>query len=162
MDRGLGFGVGVVAISVGILGAPPAQAEPSQLRVIRPYEPASLPPRVLKAEPGTSPPPGYHAEQHIRVGLTIAGAAASTVGILLIFEGMAIHDQSSRVQSGVTNVDYSPMFYVLGGLNLAVGIPLLAVGLLDRKDVYVRDQAALRFAPQVRPGYAGGAMSVAF
>lgn len=98
------------------------------------------------------------------MGMTIAGIAATTVGALFVMEGMDQHERAQRVAAnGFSNDrDFSPIFYVMGGLHLAVGIPLLAVGLIDRKDVYVRDEVALAIAPQVGRGFAGGALRVAF
>lgn len=164
MSRGFRFGVGLAALLAGGFEASRAGAETSQLRVIRPYDAPPARPRVIKAEPGSTPPDGYHPEQRMRVGLTISGIAASGVGALLIAQGLIVHDQANRVQVNGSgdHMDFSPIFYVLGTLHLAVGIPLLVVGLTDRKDVYVRDQIALTLAPQIGPDRAGGALRITF
>jgi hypothetical protein len=104
---------------------------------------AQDPPRVIPAEPGADAPPGYHHEDRPRLGPLIGGAVTTAFGGAFVIMGIQEHYRAH----GIDDMDYSTLFYVLGGAHLAAGVPLLVWGALSKKHVLVRNDARLMFVP---------------
>jgi hypothetical protein len=66
------------------------------------------------------------------------------------------------IAQAATEGGESAVLYVPGVLGVAVGIPLLSVGLFDRKTVWVRQKARLELTPVVGRGQAGGSARFRF
>jgi len=101
----------------------------------------------------------------MKMGLVIAGSITTAAGGLMIFTGYQQEQEDASNAPDTQQVDdmnMNSIWYIYGGIHLAVGIPLLAVGLLSEKDVYVRDEASLQVDPQLAPGFAGGRLRWAF
>jgi|SRR4051812_43939589 hypothetical protein len=90
------------------------------------------------AEPvGT--PAGYHPETRIRYGPLIGGGITTGIGGLMLVSGI---DQRNHRSSHGEPGSGGEFLIIPGIVSLAVGVPLLAYGLLSRKDVYVRDSGS--------------------
>jgi hypothetical protein len=96
---------------------------------------------VIFASETVGAPPGYHPDTQLRYGPLIGGAIATGLGMLMVGAGVADLQKSD---------DSGPAFIMLGGAQMAVGVSLLAYGLLVPRDVYVRDpvpRATVGIAP---------------
>jgi hypothetical protein len=111
-----------------------------------------LPP-VIHARRGSDAPHGYHHEERRRIGPLVAGGITTAMGVALI--GTAMNDQLGM--HGM-DPDYSTLFYVEGGICLAVGVPLLLWGILGRQHVLVRNEVAVDLVPRV--GSRGAALTL--
>ncbi|HEY0467023.1 MAG TPA: hypothetical protein VGC79_22630 [Polyangiaceae bacterium] len=132
------FGVCVAGALFLHLLATPAHAEPpnhqhKQRDEVSPDEIGSM-------------PEGFHLETRPRYGVIIGGAITTGVGGMLLAAGL---QQRADCQNSTSSVEGTPgscgeLFLIPGGLALAVGLPLLAYGLLSPREVYVRDPAPLQ------------------
>jgi hypothetical protein len=99
-------------------------------------------------------PEGYHLEERPRTGLIVTGAVLTGIGG--VFVTGAIVDQGYR---GAWR-DADTAAAIVGGIFLAVGLPLLITGATTTRLVMVRNSAAL--APIAGPHMAGAAFIMAF
>lgn len=136
------------------LCSPPAQAQYKRKLGV-PRKPSAM---IVPAEGVATPPPGYRREERLRTGLVIAGAITSVAGVGLTLSAHQIK-QASR-NPGTPS--YYEFFYVYGAIHLAVGLPMLLYGLLDRKTVFVSEQSAWQLVPEVGPGHAAGRLRLTF
>src|SRR5690348_12432535 len=114
----MGHGVHALAAGLGaLLLSATAHSEPTQaIGTHREVVPASDAAEAL---------PGYHRETRPRYGLLIGGGITSGVGALLFFGGL---EQSSREKHTQGDLDLNTggqMLMIMGGVTLAVGLPLL-------------------------------------
>lgn len=118
----------VGALCATVLAVPAARAEePERKRrdIIRPEETHGI-------------PPGFHEESRVRWAAIISGGLVTAVGTyLVVAEPMWKVEPHTKYNDGDSTF---PMMMVLGVMHLAVGVPLLTYGLIDRREVYVRDQ----------------------
>jgi hypothetical protein len=129
-----------------MLHAPPIRAEePERKRrdVIRPEETHGI-------------PPGFHEESHPRWGWVITGGVMTLVGSAALAAGIAEISKEAppREPGEIQDSESDPtaaILMILGGAHVAVGIPLLATGLMDSRTVYVRDQPS-ELAVSLRAG----------
>jgi hypothetical protein len=98
---------------------------------------------VISADETSGAPPGFHAEKRPRYGVIISGAVATSLGAAMVLTGLEQHAEMEAKQSSTTNPGAGGEFFMIyGGLSMAVGLPLLAYGLLSPREVYVRDSSA--------------------
>jgi hypothetical protein len=65
------------------------------------------------------------------------------VGAAMVLTGLEQHAEMKARQSSTPNPGSGGEFFMIyGGLSMAVGLPLLAYGLLSPREVYVRDSVA--------------------
>jgi hypothetical protein len=134
----------VALVVVGLSSATRARAEP-----LTPGR------NVVPVEATHGPPPGFHYEERPRQGAIIAGGIVAGAGALLLLEGVR---QRATGEGGSGPGGGGELLMLVGGAHLAVGIPLLAYGLLSPRAVYVRDavaQVSLDFAGSARHLQAG-------
>jgi hypothetical protein len=128
--------------ALALLGASsPARAQAADAEAA----PQARPKRhVISPEETHGMPPGFHLESRPRWGLIISGAALTAVGGLFLVEGIAQHNAEAERARNHPDADHgstsSPLFLGYGGLHLAIGAPLLLLGLLSPREVYVRDR----------------------
>jgi hypothetical protein len=129
---------GKLALAVGsvtLLCAATTQAEESRSRVKSRD--------VISADETTGAPPGFHAEKRPRYGVIISGAVATSVGAAMVLTGLEQRaEMKTRQDSAADPGSGGEFFMIYGGLSMAVGVPLLAYGLLSPREVYVRDSSA--------------------
>lgn len=117
--------------------------DPQCVHARRPASPSS--------EKGPEPiPTGYHVEERTRDGLLIAGTITTALGGLFIAVGA----------SGQADAVFGA---VVGGANLAVGVPLLLAWVaLPPKRLLVRNTVSLSAAPFVASDKLGGTVTFSF
>jgi hypothetical protein len=120
------------------------------------------------------PPPGCHAERRYILGLIAPGSIITLFGggfLAAGIEGNASKDEDlrrardhgadARERAAATH-EFDDLFITIGAVHVAVGIPLIALGLLVPHHVYVADELKVAFVPVVTSQRAGGAFVVSF
>ena len=116
-------------------------------------------PRVIPAESGQAPPPGYRREQPMNVPLVVGGVAAASVGTVLLASGIAnaLEEKGSHESSGPGD----GLVIGAGGVTLAAGVGLILWGTLGAPTVFVRN-SRVSFTPLLDRAGPGGAIAVTF
>jgi hypothetical protein len=107
---------------------------------------------------GADAPPGYHHEDRIRLAPLIGGVVTSAIGVG--FVGIGMNEQLRS--HGIDDPDYSTLLYVEGGIHLAIGVPLILLGVFGREHVFVRNDVALDVTPIVGTRSAAVSVRLAF
>lgn len=138
----------LMLVGVVLLQTATATAEPRERR------------DVIDADETHGMPPGFHEEDRPRYGMIIGGAVATAVGGGLFFTG---YHQKATGTGGSGPGGGGELLMLNGGLALAVGIPMLAYGLLSPRKVYVRNEpSSVAFSLSVSPGDMGARLNIAF
>jgi hypothetical protein len=128
----MGHGVHAFAAGLGafVLSAT-AHAEPTQ--AIDTHR------EVVPANDTAEAPPGYHRETRPRYGMLIGGGITTGVGALMFFGGLERRWREKHTPGDLDPDSSGQMMMIMGGVTLAIGLPLLTYGILAPRDVYVRD-----------------------
>jgi hypothetical protein len=106
--------------------------------------------------------------------LVITGAVFTGVGSLILARSLTssarADDDLERAKArGPDALDaahnqheYDELFTGIGAAHLAIGVPMILIGLLAPRYVYVRNHVSLSVVPVVTPERAGGTLTVAF
>lgn len=131
--------------------AKPPPAEPAVRVVVR-----SMPKR-LKYESDDRIPFGYRVQEKTGEGLIISGAVICGLSGALLGHGIY------QATDGKTEGELEGVGAVLGGVGLAVGIPLLLSGLFyTPKKILVRNDARLTVSPVIAQHTFGTSLAVTF
>ena len=119
-------------------------------------------------------PTGYHTERRYIAGLIFPGAVISLVGSLVLASALsssASADEdykraraqgSEFTEEAAHRHEYDGLFTTIGVAHLAVGVPLLTLGLLFPRHIYVANQVSIAFVPLVSSERAGGTFVMRF
>jgi hypothetical protein len=146
MPGKLVFSTGLLALFLTLQSS--AHAEP--VRGERPRR------QFIWPEETGSMPRGFHVETRPRCGPIIGGAITAGFGGLLLATGL-----QQRAEANASKVQQTPgtggeFLIIPGVISLAVGLPVLAYGLLSRRAIYVRGAA-----PPLQVGFSLDPRSVA-
>jgi hypothetical protein len=96
----------------------------------------------------------------------IAGGVVTSLGLFML--ATTISHNKSVAGRREADPDYDDMgatanYYILTGSLLAVGVPMLAIGLFDRKEVYVRNKISrVALIPVANGAAQGGSVRIEF
>jgi len=106
--------------------------------------------------------------------LVITGAVFTGVGSLILAASLTssarAHDDIRRakeqgadaLETAVNQHEYDEFFTKIGTAHVVIGTPMIVMGLLIPRYVYVANNVRVSFMPVVTPERAGGTFAVAF